>query len=120
MSTCENGHPITAYGIRFCMFCGTAVPYVGDPSVRREFMWVPANRRVQMPSTERPVNVWTVVGAHDPATPPGPIHGEPSRYVAFHEDLGHDWNMEDTVLRYFSRGVDHSVWIMCEYPAKER
>lgn len=55
-----------------------------------------------------------------PSTTPGPIHGEPGRYVAFHEDVGHDWNMEDTVLRYFSRGVDHSVWIMCEYPAKER
>jgi hypothetical protein len=122
MQTCSNNHPILAYGVRFCGFCGVPVPYVGDPSVRREFHWVPESRRITMPSTEVPVNVWTLIGvqARDPSREPDPIHGDPKgRPYAFHEDRGHDWQMEGNVLRYFSRGDSHSVWILVEYPVQE-
>jgi hypothetical protein len=117
MPTCSAGHAYP-YGSRFCMTCAIPVPYEGDPSVRREFYWVPPDRRVQMPSEQVPDNVWTVVSHQGSETPPEPIHAPtPHRNIAFHEDRGHDWQMEGSVIRYFSRGADHSVWIMVEFPA---
>jgi len=62
----------------------------------------------------------TVMGRDDPTTPPAlpiaPVHN----LGAFLEDHIHDWNMqrragEGPHLRYYSRVVAHSCWILLEY-----
>jgi len=118
MPTCPSHHEVP-YGSRFCGICGTPVPYVGDPAVRREMVWIPESRHVRMRTAEMPRDVWTIIGigANDPEVPPDIIHGTPQRHQATHEDQGHDWSISaDGVFRYSSHsGGDHSVWIMVEY-----
>lgn len=88
---------------------------------RQEVHWVPESRNVVIAGTEEPYRVWTLYGPgrDDPKVPPTlpitPVHHNGS----FHEDKIHDWNCRKTdqgiVLRYASRAMDHSCWILVEY-----
>lgn len=87
---------------------------------RQEVLWVPETRLVVLTSNERPYRVWTLYGEgrDDPKRPPKlpitPVHN----HGAFLEDYVHDWNIQQgNVLRYYSRAVEHSVWILVEYAA---
>lgn len=105
--------------------------------IRQEVFWVPESRLIVLPmkdetpdvpfkTAQHPYRVWTLYDLsgesrfgspdHPPALPIVPIHN----HGAFLEDYVHDWNVEfkkgvGHVLRYYSRVVDHSVWILCEY-----
>lgn len=94
--------------------------------VRQEVYWIPASKEVVLPikeSEEEPYRVWTLYGHEGwrdpnvrPTLPIKPIHN----HGAFLEDFIHDWNVHyrkgvGFVLGYYSRVVDHSVWILCEY-----
>jgi hypothetical protein len=105
----------------FCMFCGERVGPSGyhescrDRFVlpRQEVYWIPESRLVQIP--ERPTRIWTLQ-SYDPAVRPE-LPWVPMLHAnAFPEDLIHDWTWDHGVLRYASRAMDHSVWILAEYP----
>ena len=98
------------------------MPSRPQPKVtRQEVHWVPESRLVPMASDEEPYRVWTLYGEgrNDPKTPPAlpitPVH----RHGAFLEDYIHDWNIvrveKRPHLRYASRAMDHSCWILVEY-----
>jgi hypothetical protein len=104
-------------------------------TIRIEYHWVPESRRIKMPKAPKRVqtvmshskyDIYTgeklgVVDAYDPTVVPvlrsdadlsDPIHLK----EVFYEDHLHDWHWDsDGVLRYFSRAMNHSTWIRCEF-----
>lgn len=107
-----------------------------------EYFWVPESRVVEM--SEEPSSIQTVlphpiwdpktgqkIGFVDPKDPlvrpsvfadGDPEHRRPNHNVdVFYEDHVHDWTWVPPKksasghVRYYSRAVEHSIWIRCEF-----
>jgi hypothetical protein len=94
------------------------------PKVTRQIvLWVPETRLVPLPDDEEPYRVWTLYGEgrNDPKTAPALPITPAHHHGAFMEDMIHDWNVvrvgsdRKPHLRYASRAMDHSCWILVEY-----
>lgn len=63
----------------------------------------------------KPRLIWTLLRGTDKAKPPSlpitPEHG----VNAFMEDEIHDWRWQGGKLRFYSRVVGRSVWLLLEY-----
>jgi hypothetical protein len=79
----------------------------------QEVHWVPESR--QLPLERRPTRVWTLFLERDPKKAPTLPIAPVVRVNAWPEDVIHDWNHRKGTLRYFSRAVESSVWILVEY-----
>lgn len=91
----------------------TASPIVS----RQEVHWVPEGRKIQLP--EEPYRVWTLFEqdpTKTPSLPMVPVHND----GAFLEDKIHDWRFKNGTLSYYSRLIQHSVWILVEYTTQEK
>jgi hypothetical protein len=84
----------------------------------QEVRWVPESRLVQLSDhPTQPYRVWTLYDCGtDPNQPPSlpitPVHNR----GAFLEDRIHDWMiLKGNLLKYYSRVVEHSTWILIEY-----
>jgi hypothetical protein len=83
--------------------------------------WVPdktiaGGHFVPVQLDKRPDRIWTLYFEQDasktPALPITPAHN----VNAFMEDYVHDWNFErDGRLRYYTRIMDRSCWILLEF-----
>jgi hypothetical protein len=84
-------------------------------------LWVPETRFARLPDDEQPFRVWTLYGEgrDDPKAPPALPIAPTHNAGAFLEDRIHDWNVTrlDGVphLRYYSRVMPHSCWVLVEY-----
>jgi hypothetical protein len=81
-----------------------------------------SNRKLGSGGTFKPVTlasepsqVWTLWGmtehTHKPELPFTPVF----RTNAFPEDAIHDWNFRGGMFRYYTRVMNHSVWVLVEY-----
>ncbi len=64
----------------------------------------------------RPVRLWTLFGATDEKAPPVLPFTPKHHDNAFLEDHVHDWRMEESTLRYYSRVTEGGCWLLLEYP----
>lgn len=91
--------------------------------MNQRLVWMQWIRRPELPSggafktvdlSQEPIRLWTLIGALDKANPPKlpitPVHRE----NAFHEDKIHDWNWRAGKLRYYTRVMDRSCWVLLE------
>lgn len=92
----------------------------------QQVIWIPWDNTVKNFTGGRPAPVllaskpsrlYTIIGAQDEAVKPGlpisPVHLS----NVFCEDIVHDWNWRDGVLRYFSRVMDRGTWVLVEFDA---
>lgn len=89
-----------------------------EPEVKhQEVYWIPKDRKVSITDQgKRPFRVWTLFLETDPDKKPSLPITPSHRGNAFLEDYVHDWNIErGNVLRYYSRAIQDSVWILVEY-----
>lgn len=77
--------------------------------MRQSLLYVTKDRRLKV--EKRPKRVWTLF-EDAPTLPFVPVHNK----NAFIEDYIHDWTMiDETTMKYYSRVVLDSVWILVEY-----
>jgi hypothetical protein len=70
-----------------------------------------------IPLPERPDRVWSLFDALDRAEPPRLPLAPAQAVNALSEDISHDWLWADGTLRYFSRSMDRSCWVLLEWEA---
>ncbi len=92
--------------------------------MKQELVWMQWVRRPELPGggvfettdlPQEPTRLWSLTGALDRKSPPKlpikPVHHE----NAFLEDRMHDWNWRAGKLRYYTRVMDRSCWVLVEF-----
>lgn len=101
------------------------------PPTRQVLLWCPpgssfpnANKRTGIPAGGIPITytgvqpfrLWTMYECTDEGNPPSLPMTPRHLHGAFLEDRVHDWNLNGTTLRYYSRVTSGGVWLLLEVP----
>lgn len=82
--------------------------------------WVPddsfvGGRFKPVPIKEKPHLIWTLYLHTDKEVKPELPYNPRHHYNAFLEDYVHDWNIYGNMLKYYTRAMDRSCWILLEF-----